>query len=204
MKPRIVNATEIIRDLCDMWGFHNVTKMNTHLKINEVAILEVTHLMLDTDGKTMVEVFKKYTLTEPPKEKDHKSCFWYENGICMNELKPKQYECEKPCMSFVEREEEKESEIAMFTYLFPNGMVVTCDINGNQIPSLQGKYTKELHLTILRRSCANTEWQGFPKDFPTVWNDYKLCRFRDKDGFCAESYILGPCNEICEHYKGKE
>jgi hypothetical protein len=42
-----------------------------------------------------------------------------------------------------------------------NGMVAVFGFDGNQIPELQGKYTKLLHILITLRSNAGTEWHGF-------------------------------------------
>lgn len=47
------------------------------------------------------------------------------------------------------------------TWKFGNGMVSTCDENGQQIPDLQGKYTHDLHRKITEASDDSTEWKGF-------------------------------------------
>jgi len=49
----------------------------------------------------------------------------------------------------------------MSTYKFPNGMIITCDYDGEQIPELQGKYSKELVEKIKQRSDQRTIWNGF-------------------------------------------
>lgn len=67
---RVVNAREIMKDLCDMWGFKSVRKMDIHLELDCVGTLEVTHLLLDTDGVTLVEVLKKYDLVEKKEIKE--------------------------------------------------------------------------------------------------------------------------------------
>ena len=46
------------------------------------------------------------------------------------------------------------------SFLFPNGMIVTFDKSGNQIPMLQGKYSVELHDKIISYSDHNTDWKG--------------------------------------------
>lgn len=51
--------------------------------------------------------------------------------------------------------------IVMVTYKFPNGMVCTCDMQGDQVPELQGKYSPELHKKIKYYSNEKTEWNGF-------------------------------------------
>ena len=48
------------------------------------------------------------------------------------------------------------------TYLFPNGMVCTVGWNDEQIAGLQGRYSKELHNEIIKRSDSQTIWNGFP------------------------------------------
>lgn len=48
------------------------------------------------------------------------------------------------------------------TYLFPNDMVFTYDLEDEQIPQLQGKYSKELHQKLIEQASPNTRWYGFP------------------------------------------
>lgn len=70
------------------------------------------------------------------------------------------------------------------TYLFPNGMVATFDRKGNPIAELQGPYSRELHIQILKASSVSTYFAGFPlisMHEPTFSKDealayLKLCR----------------------------
>jgi hypothetical protein len=55
----------------------------------------------------------------------------------------------------------KEGRTVMSTFLFPNGMIVTCGTDGKQIPFLQGKYTRLLHEDITKYSDAKTQWNGY-------------------------------------------
>ena len=50
---------------------------------------------------------------------------------------------------------------AMYVYKFPNGMVAVCGKDDQQIPELQGRYTKELHQKIIDNSTPETIWKGF-------------------------------------------
>jgi len=56
---------------------------------------------------------------------------------------------------------EKNPLQVMSTFLFPNGMVITCGWDDKQIPELQGEYTPELHEKIKVNSDARTKWSGF-------------------------------------------
>lgn len=47
------------------------------------------------------------------------------------------------------------------SYKFPNGMIVTYDFEGEQIPDLQGPATEELEQKIKENSGPLTELQGF-------------------------------------------
>lgn len=49
----------------------------------------------------------------------------------------------------------------MATFKFTTGIVATCGYDGEQIPELQGMYSKELHEKIKKRSDENTRWNGF-------------------------------------------
>lgn len=53
-------------------------------------------------------------------------------------------------------------------FLFDNGMVATCNIEGEQIPELQGSYSIELHKKIFLRATTNCEWKGF-EIIPVGW-----------------------------------
>lgn len=55
------------------------------------------------------------------------------------------------------------------SYLWANGMVMTFDLDGEQIPELQGRRTPELAEAIRARSTAETEWIGWGEDGPAVW-----------------------------------
>jgi hypothetical protein len=55
-------------------------------------------------------------------------------------------------------------------YLWANGMVMTFNAAGQQIPELQGRYTPELEAAIRARSDAATEWYGF-NGVPCVWKN---------------------------------
>lgn len=55
----------------------------------------------------------------------------------------------------------KKHDIVLATYKFSNGMVATVGYDDQQIPELQGKYTKELHEQIKDRSDHRTKWNGF-------------------------------------------
>lgn len=47
-------------------------------------------------------------------------------------------------------------------YLFPNnGMLVTIDVNGQQIGELQGAYSIDTHKRILLEAMDNCEFNGF-------------------------------------------
>lgn len=46
-------------------------------------------------------------------------------------------------------------------FKFPNGMVATTGFDGEQIPELQGRYTKELEEKIRLRADKKTQWNGF-------------------------------------------
>ena len=54
-------------------------------------------------------------------------------------------------------------------YRFKNGMVMTFDDNGKQIPELQGKYTIELLSKIVEYSDINTKLFGMD-GHPVQWN----------------------------------
>jgi hypothetical protein len=43
------------------------------------------------------------------------------------------------------------------------------DLDGEQIPSLQGPVSQEKVRAIQRASTAKTEWIGFGEDGPAVW-----------------------------------
>jgi hypothetical protein len=48
-------------------------------------------------------------------------------------------------------------------YKFSNGMIMTFDGDGNQMPDLQGEYSKELHKEIVDASTNETKWSGFDR-----------------------------------------
>jgi hypothetical protein len=56
------------------------------------------------------------------------------------------------------------------SYLFPNGMVVTFDTNGEQVGELQGEYTPELHLKIFLSSESEVLMHGFPDTIKMLIN----------------------------------
>lgn len=58
------------------------------------------------------------------------------------------------------------------TYLFPNQMIATFDLNGKQISDLQGKYSIELHEKIIARSNNYTEWYGMPNYIKPITDIY--------------------------------
>lgn len=41
-------------------------------------------------------------------------------------------------------------------------MVATVGFDGEQIPELQGEYSRKLHIKIWEHSDDRTEWNGFP------------------------------------------
>lgn len=47
-------------------------------------------------------------------------------------------------------------------FKFPNDMVAVIDIDGEQVPHLQGEYSDKLHraLTILTADTPNVQWNG--------------------------------------------
>jgi hypothetical protein len=45
-------------------------------------------------------------------------------------------------------------------YKFPNNQVATIGYDGEQIPQLQGTYSKELHQEISNHSNDKTKWNG--------------------------------------------
>ena len=56
-------------------------------------------------------------------------------------------------------------------YLFDNNMVMTFGFDGQQIPDLQGPYTKELEEKIRENSGMMTEWFGFNELL--TWNEVR-------------------------------
>ena len=71
MKNRIVNANQVIHQLCEAWGIGGgVTKMDIHLNINEAVRLETVQFVFDKDADMMVSVLKNYTLSEIPELKE--------------------------------------------------------------------------------------------------------------------------------------
>jgi len=75
----------------------------------------------------------------------------------------------KPCydihhclLSKKKKGSERDTEnLVKATYLFPNGMVATFGYDDQQMPELQGQYTKELYEKIKQQSDEKTEWHGF-------------------------------------------
>jgi hypothetical protein len=63
-------------------------------------------------------------------------------------------------------------KLATNSFLFPNGMVATTDQNGEQIPELQGEYSIDLHLKIIKRSSKEAILHGFP-ELKNDTNDYE-------------------------------
>jgi hypothetical protein len=59
------------------------------------------------------------------------------------------------------------------TYLFDNQMVMTFGFDGQQIPDLQGPYTKELEEKIRANSGMMTEWSGFGEASLLRWRDVR-------------------------------
>lgn len=70
-------------------------------------------------------------------------------------------------------------------YLFPNnGMLVTCDANGQQIGELQGAYSIDTHKRILLEAMDDCEFKGFDilplgfikhaKDFANMWRERNM------------------------------
>ncbi len=53
------------------------------------------------------------------------------------------------------------SMLVKSTFKFPNGMVITCGYDDQQIPELQGVYTLELDKKIRAHSDSKTEFIGF-------------------------------------------
>jgi hypothetical protein len=49
----------------------------------------------------------------------------------------------------------------MATYRFPNGNVSSFGYNDQQVPMLQGVYSKELEDKIRKHSDERTRWEGF-------------------------------------------
>ena len=56
-------------------------------------------------------------------------------------------------------------------YLFDNKMIMTFGFDGQQIPDLQGPYTKELEEKIRENSGMMTEWFGFNELL--TWNEVR-------------------------------
>ena len=55
----------------------------------------------------------------------------------------------------------KDKKKVQATYKFPNGMVATVGWDDQQIPELQGTYSKKLEEKIMARSDKRTRWNGF-------------------------------------------
>ena len=53
------------------------------------------------------------------------------------------------------------NEFVTDVYKFPNGEVAVFGCDGQQIPELQGTYSKELHEKIKQHSDDKTNWHGF-------------------------------------------
>jgi len=68
-------------------------------------------------------------------------------------------------------------------YLFPNGNLAACNIEGHQIPELQGQYSIEIHKRILLEALDDCEFKGFhllPNGFVRTAEDWARF-FRDKN-----------------------
>ena len=66
-------------------------------------------------------------------------------------------------------------------FLFPNGMLVACGIDDQQIPELNGPYSINKHKRIILESCDDCEFKGFdilPDGFVRLAND--ILYFRKK------------------------
>lgn len=55
------------------------------------------------------------------------------------------------------------------TYLFANGMAMTFDAAGEQIPELQGPADQHLYEAIRDHSTPTTRWVGWDADGPVLW-----------------------------------
>lgn len=55
------------------------------------------------------------------------------------------------------------------TYRWENGNVMTFGQDGEQIPELQGPFSRELWAKIRARSTPRTEWIGWDEDGAAVW-----------------------------------
>lgn len=59
-----------------------------------------------------------------------------------------------------------------YSYLFANGMVMTFDEHGEQMPDFQGRHTPELEAKLRAGACAQTVFRGFAGQ-PADWSQYR-------------------------------
>lgn len=74
------------------------------------------------------------------------------------------------------------------TYRWQNGLAMTFDQHGEQIPDLQGPATDELATAIRLRSTSATEWVGWGDDGPAVFpTDAVESTFYAEHGYLPEA-----------------